>query len=288
MSQEGNTNNTSQPPGWLVPTYPSLRGDDVVGRAAVEGQLVSYPKVVRTMTDPAIVGQKLSCVSFMLFKEPRKVSKGPPVYGYVKMRGNWADQSQATFEASKIIRDIDSKYAIRLAPTGSWVPITDNAAFIEDHLDVNTGEQEFALRDEAVKEKQADDNRIKKELRDREEELKEDGDIYDDPTSLTYYAMRRVTETTLLDTYDRQYAQLKSTKAVINKVQRELKKLELSNPEYTEQWIDRYNQEREKGGVPLYKQNEKQEELHKLNLSKISLEEEPLHKEDVKVSFFDE
>jgi hypothetical protein len=288
MSSDEN-NNISKTPEWLIPSYPPIQGHDVVGRACVEGQLINYPKVVRTMTDPPIVGQKMSCISFMLFKEPRKVSNGLPIYGYVKMRGNWADQTQATFEASKIIKDIDSKYPIRIAPTGAWLPITDNDTFIMDHLDVKTSNEEVMLRDEVVKEKQAEESRIKKELKERAEELKNDGDIYDDPTSLTYYSMRRVTETTLLDSYERQMSQLKSTKSIINKVQREMKKLEMSNPEYIDQWVDRYNEERKKGGVPLYTPSENQEELHRLDLEKISLEsEERSDYSDCKISFFEQ
>jgi hypothetical protein len=273
------SNNVIKTPDWLIPSYPPLNGMDIVGKAAVEGQMVNYPKVVRTMTDPPLVSQRLSCVSFMLFKEPKVIEKGPPIYGYVKMRGNWADQTQATFEASKIIKDIDSKYPIRIAPTGAWVPITDNDAFIKDHLDVKTEKDEIMLRDSAVKEKQAETDRIKKELIEREKELNEDGDVYDDPTSLTYYSMRRVTETTLMDAYTRQSDQLKSTEAIILKVRRELKKLEMSNPEYTDQWVDRYNVERSKGGLPDYVSSEKQEELHRESLSKISLEEEETSKD---------
>lgn len=261
-------------PEWLVPNYPPLKCEDNVGQAAIEGQIHFYPKVVRTMTDPPLTGQRFSCLSFMFFKEPRKLSNGLPVYGYVKSRGNWADESQARFESAKIIREIDSKYQIRIAQTGVWYPLTDEQAFIQDHVDVRMNKEEVHLRDEAVKEKIAEQNRIKRELREREEELKQEGDIYDDPTSLTYYSMRRVTEKTLMESMERQIKQLENTKNVILKVQKELKKLEMEHPEYTDEWVERYNMERRKGGVPDYVPSEEHEEKHALAMKEITLDKE--------------
>lgn len=249
-------------PDWLVPGYPPLKVEDPVGQAAVEGQLWYYPKVVRTMIDSPIPGQCFSLISFMLFKEPRKLRNGCSVYGYLKTRGNWADKSQSQFEASKIIREVDSKYIIRIAPTGAWVPITDEDAFIKEKLDVKMSENEFSLRDEVVKEKEAKQRRIQREIREREEELKQ-GDIYDDPTSLKYYSMKRVTEMRLMETRDNLIRQTNSIKLILRKVQMETKLLELDYPKYIYQWIDCYNKERRKAGVPDHVPSEEQEREHK-------------------------
>ena len=249
-------------PEWLVPGYPPLKGDDAVGQAAVEGQLVYYPKSVRTMVDPPIPGQGLGLLSFMLFKESRKLRNGTAVYGYVKLRGNWADESQAKFEASKIIREVDSKYKIRIAPTGGWVPITDEDAFVKEQLDVRMKDDEKHLRDQAVKEKEAEQRQIQREIREREDEVAHGGDIYDDPKSLTFYSMRRVTELRLMEAREQQIKQIHSIKKTLRKVQKELKRLECEHPEYKDKWIDRYNEERRKGGIPDYVPSEEQMQEH--------------------------
>lgn len=248
-------------PEWLVGDYPPLKYD-LVGKAAVEGQLVEYPQVVRTMVDPPVNGQRLSLLSFMLFSEPRKLSNGVPVYGYVKCRGNWADENQAKFEASKIIREYDSKYQIRIAPTGVWMPITDESAFVKDQLDVTVREGEKALRDQAMKEKEAKERAIMREIREREEELRNDGDIYDDPESLRYYSMKRVTELRLQEKRDELLRTVEGIKASILKVQRESKTIELTHPEYVDQWVDCYNEERRKSHVPDYVPSEEYENEH--------------------------
>lgn len=248
-------------PEWLVPDYPPLAGD--VGRAAVNGQVFNYPKVVRTMKDSPVTSQRLSLLSFMLFKEPHTLRDGTVAYGYVKNRGNWSDVEQAKFQAGKIIREVDSKYEILIAPTGCWMPITtNNTTLAKEQLDVRMTKEEIHLRDQAVKDKQSDQRRMAREIREREEELRTGGDIYDDPKSLDYYSMRMVTEVRLIETRDKQIDQVSSIKKTIIKVQKELKRLELEHPEYKDQWIDRYNEERRKAGVPDYIPSEDQMKEH--------------------------
>jgi hypothetical protein len=238
-------------PEWAIPSYPPLNSMDLVGKASVEGQLVNYPKVVRTMADPPIQNQSIGCISYMLFDEPKK-AKGSekPVYGFMKLRGNWCSQQQATFEASKIIREVDSKYQIRLAPVGVWVPITEDESCIREKTDVRMNDEEVHLRDQVVKEKEAEQRRIQRELQERTEALKTEGDIYDNPTSLKYYSMRMVTELRLIEELDRQQRQIQNVKDNIEKVRKEIAELELKHPSYKEDWIECYNIERRKTGLP--------------------------------------
>jgi len=240
--------NKPRPP-WLVPGYPPLKGDDLVGKAAVEGQLVYYPKVVRSQIDEPINNQTIGCVSLMLFNEPKKMRNGKPVYGFFKLRGNWANHEQMLHESSKIIRTVDSKYKIRAAPVGHWLPIVEEDALCKELIDVKTNKEQITLRNQAAIEKREEQKNLMREIREREEELKS-GDIYDDPKSLTYYSMRRVTEMKLVEARDKLKVQLETMKGTLQKVRIELKKLELEHAEYKDQWIDRYNEERKKGGLP--------------------------------------
>jgi len=169
---------SAQPPSWLIPSYPPLKSDDDVGKAAIEEQVYSYPKVVRQQTDPPIVGQHYGNVSFMLFDAPR-MCDGKPVYGFVKIRGNHESQEVAYKDACRIVREVDSKYQVRIAPVGSWVPITENDRAVKEVFDVRESDKEIHLRDEAVKEKEKQHAKIAQELKDAEEKLKNGGDIYD-------------------------------------------------------------------------------------------------------------
>src|SRR5437868_1422398 len=93
---------------WFMPDYPPLRSRDDVGRAAVEGQVFEYPKIIRRMADPVIPAQQFGIVSFMFLPQP-KIIKGEPVYGFYKNRGNHMSVPDAKFEAHELVRTIDSK-----------------------------------------------------------------------------------------------------------------------------------------------------------------------------------
>lgn len=274
MSDEGSSSNSApRMPEWLVPGYPPLKAEDSVGQAAVEGQLLYYPRVGRTFVDPQLQGQKLGLISFLFFKETRILSSGKPVYGYFKLRGNYPDDISSKSEASKIIREIDSKFEIRVAPVGAWLPITEETAFVKEMLDVKTERGQLALRDQAVKEKEAEQRRIQREIREREDEATS-GDIYDDPTSLTYYSMKRVTEIKLIETRENLIRQLDDIAGKLIQVQRETKLIEREHPEYLDDWIDRYNTERRKAGVPDYVPSEAEEREHREATFESSDEEE--------------
>jgi hypothetical protein len=76
--------NTPTQPNSVVyfqPEYPPLQ-KDLMGEAAVNGQIIQYPQIVRKMIDPPIEGQKCGNLSFMLLDTPR-IFRGKPIYGYV-------------------------------------------------------------------------------------------------------------------------------------------------------------------------------------------------------------
>lgn len=241
-------------PEWLQSEHPALSQEQLA--AAVSRQIV-YPRVVRDMVDKPITNQCMSNISFMLFTEPKRLSTGKFVYGYAKSRGNWVTKEQATSEATKIIAEQDSKFQVRIAPTGHWVPITDEQAFCEDLMDVRMNEAEKHLRDKAVKEKEAESRKIQREIREREDEVKK-GDIYDNPLSLEFYTMKRVTELRLTEAVENLKAKLDGTIESRKKQWYILRQLEKANPQYQEQWIDRYNDERRKGGISEYIPSETQ------------------------------
>ena len=239
---------------WLIQGYPSVKGVDMVGKAMVDGQTVDYPKVVRDMVDPSIPGQAYANVSFMLFKERRDLRSGYPVFGFIKVRGAHSSDTWAKKDAERIVLDVDSKYIVRTLPVGHWLPITDDTRFCQELIDATPekgpeGVHEIdSMRSEAAKKKETDRKRRQKEIQDRMEEVKS-GDIDDDPETLRYYSMHRVTEWRLTERRDIQEKLLKKAKDKLLEIRRELKEIELEHPGYVDDWMDCYNIERAKGGI---------------------------------------
>lgn len=270
----------SETPNWFIPDYPPLKSSDLVGKAAVEGQIVTYPKVVRTTADPPIINQTIGNVSFMLFDQPKKTKSGKPIYGFLKLRGTWNGEQIARAEASKIIREVDSKFPIKLSPIGMWVPITEDEDSAREKIDVKTNEEEIQLRDEATREKNMERKKIQQDLEERRKELEESGDIYDDPTSLRYYTMRMVTSIRLREEKIRLMKQLSDIDINVDKVNRDLYNLEKIHSEYKNEWVDCYNIERRKSGIPDFQPDEGFINYHIDHLKKLELNDNSGEKEE--------
>jgi len=226
--------------------------DEELKAAITNDHVLKYRQVVRTMQDPAITNQGFTNLSFMLFDTPRKTKHGKPLYGFVKSRGAWPDDLTAEREGKRIVKDVDSKFPVRIAPTGSWVAITDDNSMVKDIVDVaSSNNEENELRTDAIREKDAERRRIMREIRDREEECK-NNDTYDDPTSLRFYSMKRVTEMKLRDEVRNRIKQIQSIKESLTETRNLCKNLEATHPDYHEQWIECYNIERARGGVPEF------------------------------------
>ncbi len=236
-------------PNWYQPEAPHLSNEQA---QEAYKQLIQYPKIVRDARDPAINGQEYVCESYILFDTPKQLPHGKVCYGYKKTRGVASTEVEATRLAKRIIKEVDSKNSVRIAPVGSWVPITSSDIFVKDMEDVKMQDGEVHLRDEAIKKKEEEMRRVQREIREREEELKNGKDIYDDKTSLRYYSMRRVTDLKVEQEIKRQMKQIESLQETLVEVRTELKKLDLVRPDYDSEWINCYNEERRKSGVPDY------------------------------------
>lgn len=235
---------------WLVPDYPPLTGD--VGKAAVNGQILYYPKVVRSQADEPIENQGRGLLSCMILKEPRQTKEGKRIVGFIKLRGNWADDNQATSRASKIVREQDSKYPVRVAHVGHWIPLVDDEAMAQKNINVNVDESadEEAAKRKAMEDEEEKRKRIVREMKEREEEIKNAPDHNEDASSLNHYTMKMVVWLRLQETIALERKKLKDLESKLTGVRTTLGELDDKHPGYADQWVDNYNVERRKAGIP--------------------------------------
>ena len=248
---------------WLCPDYPVLTGE--VGKAAVNGQITHYPKVVRSQTDEPVDNQSRGLVSFMLLKEPRQTKEGKRIVGFFKLRGNWADENQAISRASKIVREQDSKYSVRVAHVGHWIPLVDDEAMAQRMVNVNieeSAEEESAKR-KAMEDEEDKRKRIVREMKEREDEIKNATDYNEDKTSLNHYTMKMVVWLRLQETIVLERKKLRDLEAKLVGIRSTLADLDNSHPSHAENWINNYNVERRKAGIPDYLPSELELEEYK-------------------------
>ena len=236
-------------PEWLVPDYPELTGD--VGQAAVNGQMLYYPKVARSKKDVSVSKQHMGLISFVLLKEPQKLKNGKPLYGFFKLRGNWADLEQAESKGSRIVREQDSKYKIRVVDVGEWLPLTDDDGLAQKNVNVNLdATDEERKREIAMREEEANRAAKMRELREREEEVRNGTDYNDDTESLDHYTMKMVVWIRIQENIEQLRNQIASLEGKLEGTRDTLRNLDAKHPEYQGSWIDNYNIERRKSGIP--------------------------------------
>ena len=263
-------------PDWYSPTAPPLSESEAEAAARETVRRYPYRAVIRDNTDPPIPGQTYGGAAFMLFDEPKELSNGATVYGFLKLRACGPSDTYVEGELKRIVREVDSRSKNRILPVGSWVPITDDDSFCKEVLDVRMDEDEVHLRDDAVRDKKARDEKVKRQIREREEEVKK-GDLYDDPLSLKFYTMKRVTELRLTEAITHTKKKLEEHYKTRERVWRDLRKLERENEEWAARWVSCYNEERAVGGIPPFRprsgQFEEYEDFHPDDLSDCNVDE---------------
>lgn len=232
----------------LVPDYPPLNGN--VGKAAVNGQITCYPQVTRSGKDECIESQQSGLVSFMFLSEPKKTKNGKNIYGFCKLRGNWRDENQAVSKGSRIVREQDSKYALRIVPVGSWFPLTDDEAMVNKNININVDEEENPAKEAAMREEEEKKKKIMREIKEREEEVKTAKDYNEDKDNIDFYTMKMVVWMRLQESIEIERKKLKGLEEKLLETREILSGLDKNHSYYNEEWIDNYNKERRKAGIP--------------------------------------
>ena len=247
---------TPKKPTWHHAGYPPLTGE--VGEAAVNGKLVQYPLVVRDNIDKPVSGQTHGIIAFKLLKTPQQTPKGM-VYGLFKLRGNHQSDSTAMSMAGDIIKQQDSLSKSLVVNVGSWNYITDDDRCAIENIQVETDKKKDNMHPQSLanRDKRLEDERIAKELREREEKLRKESDENkimeeDDPTHVQYYTKKRVTLNKLLEVIAIHEGKLKEIKSKFVEVKKEIFGLDDKYPDYKEKWIDEYNAKRKKVGIHDY------------------------------------
>lgn len=236
---------------------------DQQNRYAVLDKIKAYPQVVRTGIDFPITGQTSGIIAFNLLPEPKTTKNGQKILGFIKLRGNWADENMCKVKASSIVREQDSHYANRIVPVGHWIPITEDINSVSENIDVKVDESEVdTARAEAAKKNEEERNRRLREIREREEELKNTPDIHEDTTDIKYYTMKWVTWLQLqehVETMEKRLNELKNKEIENRKI---LYKLDSEYPGHRERWLSVYDEARKKSGLPSFVIPEKYERIY--------------------------
>jgi len=235
---------------------------DLVDKAHIS----MYPAQERAFADPSIEDQDFCLVSFV--PSVNAVPDKDGIYGMVKVRGTYNTLEKCDKRAEFLIREVDSVHKIFIAGVGKPFPITNVSTFSKD---INKIKIQDMLSEE-LKHEQTKQERELEEMRKREKEIIERNTKPEeerrevDPEEM--YITNRVKKAQLTWTYLNTMQKLKDMQANIINAREEIARLDESNPELKDSYLERYNSalkkvnlSQEKDSFIMYLENDAVDEL---------------------------
>ena len=209
-----------------------------------------FPRVDRTYADPPVPLQAIGLVSFTPAKGATPNPNG--VFGFAKLRGNYASELEAKQRAEAIIRNIDSYHQIYHTYVGRPFPITASSKYSAETDEIDIRKEMTASVSSSIKAKKQKDQNNMVEIKQREEALlaesrrsPEDIDPYDE------YITLRVKKAQLSWTYLEHMKKLAEVKDIIIKTRAILEELEKKDPEFEKKYFAKYVKAREDVGLTM-------------------------------------
>lgn len=204
-----------------------------------------FPRVDRTYADPPPPLQSIGLLSFVPAKGAKPNESG--VYGFAKLRGNYATEQEADQRAEYLIRNVDSYHQIYHTYVGRPFPMTASSNYSAETNEIDIRKEMTESISNDVKQKKQDELKTVQEIKKREEELladtkKEEVDPYDE------YITLRVKKAQLSWTYLEHVNKIKEIKDIIMRTRKEIEKLEEDNSDYKEKYYDKYMTARKESG----------------------------------------
>ena len=205
-----------------------------------------FPKVDKTYQDPIIPMQNIGLVSFVPAKGATPNEKG--IYGFAKLRGNFATEMESNQRAEYLIRNVDSYHQIYHAYVGRPFPITNSSDYSAVTEEIDIRKETATAMSNAVKDKKETEQQQIKEIKEREKHLideskREEADPYDE------YITQRVKKSQLMFTYLEHQKKMVEIKEIIIKTRVVIAEMDEKYPEYQHSFYDKYMKAREEAGI---------------------------------------
>jgi len=205
-----------------------------------------FRKVERSYADPQMREQKLGLISFLPAKGASPNKHG--IYGFAKLRGNYATLAEADERSEFLIRNHDSYNQIMTCYVGRPFPVTSSRKFSEDVREVDIRKEAAETMGEAIKRQTRKDEREVKEIKERERLLREDvKKIKEDPYDV--YITSRVKKAQLVWTYHEHEKKMAEVKELIIKTRKDIVQLDEEHPDFKNTYLEKYRKARLDAGL---------------------------------------
>jgi hypothetical protein len=207
---------------------------DLVDKAHLE----LYPKQEKAFADPSLEDQEYCLISFVPSVNATPDKDG--IYGMVKVRGTYNALDKCDNRAAYLIRNVDSVHKIYIASVGKPFPITNMSTFSKD---INKVKIQEKLAEE-IQQEQTKEQQELEQIKKREQEIIQHNKKSSDEAKIDpeeFYIINRVKRAQLTWTYVNTMKKLEEVKKNILNCREEISKLDDSNPEFKDNYLEKYN-----------------------------------------------
>ena len=235
-------------------TAPSLTDDQlsVATEQLINTAFVSkFPMVDRNYADPTLNLQQIGLFSFIPAKGAKPNDRG--IYGFAKLRGNFATEIEANQRAEVLIKEHDSTHTIFHTYVGRPFPITLSEKYASETSEVDIRKDTVEAVSNTMKIKKDDDKRKAQEMKEREAELLADTSPDKEKALIEQddYITLKVKKAQLTWTYIEHIKKLKEVKEIIVRTRQQLVEIDAANPSLNEKYYEKYKDARVKAGLKV-------------------------------------
>ncbi len=212
---------------------------------------MKFPRVERTYADPPVINQSIGLISFTPAKGATPNSNG--VYGFAKLRGNYATDIEANQRAEFIIKNLDSYHQIYHTYVGRPFPLTLSSDYSADINEIDIRKQMTESMSAEIKEKKRAEKRAMDEIKEKEQELLKEsrnnikGDVEEDPYE--NYITLKVKKAQLTWTYLEHQKKMEEIKGILVKTRKNIEELDEEHSDFKDKYFEKYMEARRNAGL---------------------------------------
>lgn len=219
---------------------------DAMKELNVSSYVERFPQVERRYADPPVELQKVGLISFVPAKGATPNEKG--VYGFAKLRGNFASEQEANEHAERLIRNVDSYHQIYHTYVGRPFPLTQSSEYSKEVNQVDLQKEMASAMSDDIRKKREKEQKDIEEIKNREKELLEDVKKTEENRD-DHYTTLRVKKAQLTWTYAETEKKMKQMAGVIAKTRYEIEELDRTHPELKNVYFNKYMDARRQAGL---------------------------------------
>lgn len=229
-----------------TPALTDQQVKDAMSELNITSFVERFPEVERRFADPSIDLQKIGLISFVPAKGATPNDQG--VYGFAKLRGNFATELEANEQAERLIRNVDSYHQIYHTYVGRPFPLTTSSDYSKEVNRVDLQKEMASSISDDVRKKREKEQKEIEEIKNREKELMEDVKKTEENRD-DHYTTLRVKKAQLTWTYIETEKKLQQMAGLIARARHEVEELDKVYPELKETYYKKYMDARRNAGL---------------------------------------